>query len=307
MGNCFPGCTKRKESDSSSGGKKGVEGKQKAKRSKGNSTIDAFVTKSPSLTPKDDLTITSVASFNDDVSDVATKSKFLGEGSQPSGNLTVAGPALPILEKTESPGTEHDVSNTNAKIIVVQPSLTSENSSKENFPEEGVKRPITGSESSASLTPSSAVEETRCDDDLEELELGHDEKTSSTLPEPCGSVSPEIPGRRSHFKLLEFLKIRLDMAANNMEINRLLANVDRSLDRTSRTRELGFRRMREAQESLRAAQDMRKTEETRQAAQDIQEETYTDEEEAESEEAEEGDDGVDSPSPPPPIPRICWQ
>ena len=304
MGNCFSGCTKRKQSDSSSGRKKSVKGKQKAKRSKGNSTTDASVTKSPSLKPKDNLTITSVESFNN-VSDFATKSKFLGEGSQPTGNLTV--PALPILEKLESPGKEPGVSNTNAKIIVVQPSLTSENSSKENFPGEGVKRPITGSESNASLTPSSAVEETscRCDDVLEEQELGHGEITSSTLPEPRGSVSPEIPGRRSHFKLLEFLKIRLDMAANNMEINRLLANVDRALDRTSRTRELGFRRMREAQESLRAAQDMRKAEESRQAVQDIQEENNTDDEETENEEAEEGDDGVDSP--PPPIPRICWQ
>jgi len=290
MGNCFSGCTKRKQSDSSSGRKKSVKGKQKAKRSKGNSTTDASVTKSPSLTPKDNLTITSVESFNY-VSDFATKSKFLGEGSQPTGNLTVPGPALPILEKLKSPGTEPGVSNTNAKIIVVQPSLTSENSSKENFPGEGVKRPITGSESNASLTPSSAIEETRCDDDLEEQELGHDEITSSTLPEPRGSVSPEIPGRRSHFKLLEFLKIRLDMAANNMEINRLLANVDRALDRTSRTRELGFQRMRAAEESRRAAQDM-------------QEEDGIDGEDTESEEDEDINEGAETP---PPIPRVCWQ
>ena len=174
----------------------------------------------------------------------------------------------------------------------MRPSLTSENSSKETFAGEGVKRPITGSESNTSLTPSSAVEETRCDDDLEERELGHNEKRNSPLPEPRGSVSPKNPGRQSNFQLLEFLKIRLDMAANNMEINRLLANVDRALDRTSRTRELGFRRMREAQESLRAAQN-------------IKDETISDGEETESEKAEEGDDGVDTP--PPPIPRICWQ
>ena len=174
----------------------------------------------------------------------------------------------------------------------MRPSLTSENSSKETFPGEGVKRPITGSESNTSLTPSSAFEETRCDDDLEELELGNDETRNSPLPEPCGSVSPKNPGRRSNFQLLEFLKIRLDMAANNMEINRLLANVDRALDRTSRTRDLGFRRMREAQESLRAAKN-------------IKDETNTDGEETESENAEEGVDGVDTP--PPPIQRICWQ
>ena len=289
MGNCFSGCTKRKESDSSSRRKKSVEDRQRAKQSKGKLTTDASVT-NLSLTPKDNLTITSVESSNE-VGDVATKSDILGDGSQSTGNLTVTAHALPILEKPESPVTEPGVSNANARITVVQPSLTSENSSKETFPEEGVKRPITGSESNASLTPS-VVEETRCDDNLEELALGHDVKTSSTLPEPRGSVNPEIPGQRSHFQLLEFLKIRLDMAANNMEINRLLANVDRALDRTSRTRELGFRRMREAQESLRAAQD-------------IQEETNTDGEETESEEAKGGDDGVDTP--PPLIPRICWQ
>ena len=71
-------------------------------------------------------------------------------------------------------------------------------------------------------------------------------------------MSPENPGEGGHFfwQLLEFLKIPLDMAANNMEINRLLANVDSALDRRSRTRELGFRRMREAQESLPAAQNI---------------------------------------------------
>lgn len=176
--------------------------------------------------------------------------------------------------------------------MVVLTSLISENSSKESFPLEGVKRPITGSESSASLSPSSAVEETRCDDHLEELELDHDGKAHSPLPEPRVSVSPENPGWRGHFQLLEFLKIRIDMAANNLEINRLLDSVDRALARTSRTRELGFRRMHKTQESLRAAQN-------------IQEETNTDGEETESEKAEEGDDGVDTP--PPPIPRICWQ
>ena len=50
--------------------------------------------------------------------------------------------------------------------------------------------------------------------------------------------------------------------------------------------------MHEAQESLRAAQN-------------IQEETNTDRGETESERAEEGENGVDTP--PSPIPRICWQ
>ena len=63
--------------------------------------------------------------------------------------------------------------------------------------------------------------------------------------------------------------------------------------------------MREAKESLRAAQDMRKAEESRRAAQNIPEETSNDGEEPESEEANEGD--VEVNTPPPPIPRICWQ
>ena len=280
MGCCFSGYTKSKDSDSSLGRKNSVGGKHRAKPIIGDLTTKASGKNSPSLTQKDHLSITSVESSND-ISDVAKKSE--------------SARALPIPEKPESPHTEPGVSNVDPRVIVVQPSLTSENSSKETFPGERVKRPITGSESNASLTPSSAVEETTCDDDLEKIELGHEEETaSSTLPEPRGSVSPEVPGRRSHFQLLEFLKIRLDMAANNMEINRLLANVDRALDRTSRTRELGFRRMREAKESLRAAQGMRKAEESRRAAQNIQEETSIDGEEAED-------------TPPPPIPRICWQ
>ena len=291
MGNCFSDCTKSKDSDSSSGRKKSAGGKQIAKRRKKNLTAKASVKNSPSLIPKDHLSITSVES-SDDVGDAVTKSEFFAERSQSTGNLTVPGRALPILAKPERPGTEPGVSNADARIMVVRPSLTSENSSKETFAGEGVKRPITGSESNTSLAPSSAVEEARCVDDLEERELGHDEKRNSPLPAPRGSVSPKNPGRRSNFQLLEFLKIRLDMAANNMEINRLLANVDRALDRTSRTRELGFRRMREAQESLRAAQN-------------IKDETNSDGEETESEKAEEGDDGVDTP--PPPIPRICWQ
>lgn len=74
------------------------------------------------------------------------------------------------------------------------------------------------------------MEKTRCDDDLEVLELGNDKKTNSSLPEPRVSVSPENPGWSSHFQLLEFLKIRLDMAANNMEINRLLANEETNMN-----------------------------------------------------------------------------
>ena len=82
------------------------------------------------------------------------------------------------------------------------------------------------------------------------------------------------------------------MAANNIEINGLLTNVDRALGRTSRTRELGFQRMRAAEESRRAAQD-------------IQEEDNTHGEDTENDDGEESDDGGETP--PPPNPRVCWQ
>ena len=287
MGNCFTACTKSKDSDSSPGREKKARGKRRAKRAKSDINAKASRKNSPSLTPKDDLAITSVESSNE-VGNVATKSECLSEGRQSTEDLTVIGHALSILEKPESPGIEPGVSN--VKVIVVEPSTTSENSSKETFPGEGIKRPITGNETNASLLSSFGIEEPKCNDDLEVLDLN--EETSATVPPPRGSESPEIPERRGHFQLLEFLKIRLDMAANNMEINRLLANVDRALDRTSRTRELGFQRMRAAEESRRAAQD-------------IQEEDGTDGEETESEDGEGSDQGCDTP--PPPIPRICWQ
>lgn len=287
MGNCFTACIKSKDSDSSPGQEKKAGGKRTAKRAKSDINAKASRKNSPSLTPKDNLSITSVESSGE-VGNVGTNSECLSEGRQSIGDLTVIGHALPILEKPESLGIESGVSNT--RIIVVEPSATSENSSKETFPGEGIKRPITGSESNASSFSSVGVDEPKCNDDLEVI--GLDEETSATVPPPRESESPEIPERRGHFQLLEFLKIRLDMAANNMEINRLLANVDRALDRTSRTRELGFQRMRAAEESRRAAQD-------------IQEDDGTDGEETESEEGEESDQDCDTP--PPPIPRVCWQ
>lgn len=282
MGNCFTACTKSKD-DSSPGREKKAKGKRRAKRDKSDINAKASRENSPSSTPKDCLSITSVESSND-VGDAGTKTECLSEGRQSTEDLTVIGHALPIPEKPESPVIEPSVSNT--RTIVVESSATSENSSKETFPGEGIKRPITGNESS----PSFGAEEAKCNDDLEVIRL--DEETSATVPPPRESESPENPERRSYFQLLEFLKIRLDMAANNMEINRLLTNVDRALDRTSRTRELGFQRMRAAEESRRAAQDM-------------QEENDTDGEDTESEEGGESDEGAQTP--PPPIPRVCWQ
>lgn len=288
MGNCFSWCTKNKGSASSLGREKNAKAKRKVKR-KGSICIDK---NSSSLTPKDKLSVTSVES-SDEVrtAHADTKSECATEGSQTIVDLTVIGRAIPIRQKPPSPEMEPAASN--ARIIVVQPSATSENCSDETIHEE-VKRPITGSESNASLSLSSVVEQPAGNEELEEL--GHEEESSATLPQPRASVDQEVPVRSSHFQLLEFLKIRLDMAANNLEMNRLLANVDRALDRASRTRLLGFQRMRAAAEARRAAQE-------------IQEEAGTEEEETETEDGEEGDeeDDDEGDTPPPPIPRICWQ
>ena len=141
----------------------------------------------------------------------------------------------------------------NTRTIVVEPSATSENSSKETSLGEGVKRPITGNESNTSSLSSFGAEEPKCNDDLEVVYV--DEDTSARVPPPRESETNENP-------VLEFLKIRLDMAANNMEINRLSTNVDRALGRTSRTRELGFQRMCAAKESRRAAQGIQEEDDT---------------------------------------------
>ena len=288
MGNCFAACTKSKDSDSSPGREKKAKGKRRAKRGKSDIHVKASRKNSPSSTPKDSLSITLVKSSND-VGDVGTKTECFSEGHQSTEDLTVIGHALPILEKPESPVIEPGVSNT--RTIVVEPSATSDYSSKETFSGEGVKRPVTGDESTDNSSLSSlGTEEPKCNDDLEVVYL--DEETSASVPPPRESEVPENPERKSYFQLLDFLKIRLDMAANNMEINRLLTNVDRALDRTSRARELGFQRMR-------AAKELRRT------AQDIQEEDDTDQEDTENDEGEEDDEGGETP--PPPIPRVCWQ
>ncbi|KAL9978972.1 hypothetical protein ACROYT_G016559 [Oculina patagonica] len=286
MGNCFSGCTESDDSASSSGREKNAKGKRRFKLTTRNNA-KASRKNPPSSTPRDKLSITSVKSSNE-AGTVGTKSECLSDGRQSIEDLTVIGRALPIVEKPERPGIEPGASN--ARIIVVQPSATSENSSKETFPGEGIKRPITGSKSNASLSSLSSLEELECDDDLEELSL--DEESSSALEPPRVSEEPE---RSSYLQLLEFLKIRLDMAVNNMEIDKLIANVDCALDRAARTRELGFRRMRAAEEA-------------RLASRHIHEETGTassDEDETEDENDEESEEGGGTP--PPPIPRVCWQ
>lgn len=299
MGNCFSECTQNEGSSSSSGREKNAKGKRKGKRtgkkkSCGNKNSSE---NSPSLRRKNSLSITSVQSISD--GDTGEQSESTTEGNQGNMNLTVTGHAIPVLAKQSSPEIETTESNT--KIIVVKTFTTDENPSNDSIEIE-VRKPITSSESNVLLSHSPVVEQSTGNEELEEL--SNDEEARTSPPAPCPSGDQEGYAQNSHFQLLEFLKIRLDMAANNMEMNRLLSNVDRALDRAARSRKLGFKRMRAAAEPRRAARE-------------IQEETVIEEEETETEDSDESDesyegyndidDTLSSPSPPPPIPRICWQ
>ena len=310
MGNWFStcSCTKAKDSDFSlkqevSSAQENVlaqknlltHEKRKKKKKKGKRNNRSRKTKSSrSSEPKEKLSVESL-------SDASRKSQCLSEGIPSTVDLTLVGHAIPILQEPVTPDIDPGASN--AKIIVVEPSATSEHSSEETFPGGRFKRPITGSESNASLSSQAAVEKSNSNGEQEELE--HDQESGSPVSQPQASEDRDAPPERnSQFRLLELLKIRLDMAANNMEINRLMANVDRALERTARTRELGFRRILAAR-----ARVSRRVH----SAQESQEETA--DEDADGEET--GTDGEDTEgyfdndesceTPPPPPPRMCWQ
>lgn len=250
MGSWCSSCTKAKDSDCSLAQEKTLtqensltqeKGKKRKKKGKRNNRScknkASRKNKAPSvLTEK--LSITSVGS----TSNANAKSECLSDGNSSSVDLTVVGHAVPILQKPTTPVMEPG--NSNARIIVVQPPSTSAHSSEETFPGGHFKRPITGSESKASVSSQAGVEETQSND--QPRVPGHDEESGSVPSQP-----QEVPERSGQFQLLELLKIRLDMAANNMEINRLMANVERALDRTARARELGFRRILAARASRR--------------------------------------------------------
>ena len=230
----------------------------------------------------------------------------------------MVGQAIPILEKPITPKIE--LGGSNARVIAVQPSTTSEHSSEEAFQGGGLKRPMTGSESNASLSSPAGVKGAK--NSGENDSLGHDEETSNVAPRSQASKDRDVPVQSSHFQLLDLLRIRLDMAANNMEINRLLANVDRALDRTARIRELGFRRIMAARKSRRVHPVIDVKENTRSNGKEAYadgEETGTNEEESVIDGEESGSDGHEtdgddesdefegSEIPPPLRPRICWQ
>ena len=310
MGNWLCACTKAKDSDSdcslaqeksltqekSSTKKKKNKRKKKEKRDSRSRKNKASRKNSEPSAPKEKISITTVESLTN----TGSKSECLNEGRPSPVDLTVVGHALPIRQKTVTPEIKHGDSN--ATVIVVQPSATSEHSSEETFPGGRLKRPITGSESNPSLSSPARVEVSR----------------SNSVP--------------------EVLRIRLDMAANNMEINRLMANVERALDRTSRIRELGVRRILAARASRRvhaALEDDGANGEESGANEDDNDTdgeevaidadyTYADEEDTGTEgeesfadgeetgtDGEETEEDIDSDegseTPPPLRPRICWQ
>ena len=256
---------------------------------------------------------------------VKVKSATISQVAPPISGFTVFGHAMPIRQKTTTLEKECKISK--SKNVVSQANVTTEHSSDETLPDGRLKRPITGSQSNVSLPSKAGVEELpngqpKLLNDDEESESASASPTTATLQRE-GSVPS------SHFQLLDILKVRLDMAINNMEINRLMANVQRALDRSSRTRELGFQRIRAARNSRRVYP----------VEDDIRSETVVDEEEFEEVVDEEddfadgeetGEDTVtdgeeltgfdedteedscsneesETPPPPPVKPKICWQ
>ena len=313
MGSWCSSCTKTKDSDCSLAKEKTLTqensltqetGKKRKKKGKRNNhrckTKASRKNKAPSvLTEK--LSITSVGSTNN----ANAKSECLSDRISSSVNLTVVGHAVPILQKPTTP--EREPGNSDARIIVIQPPSTSAHSSEETFPGGRFKRPITGSESKASVSSQAEVEEPQ--NNGQPRVPGHDEESGSVPSQP-----QEVPGRSGQFQLLELLKIRLDMAANNMEINRLMANVERALDRTARARELGFRRILAVRASRRVQPSSEVQEDSavyEQEGGNDDDEKFTDGKERidyyEEETEEDNYSDEESETPLPLRPRICWQ
>ena len=318
MGTLFSSCAKGKDSECSLPNLKEGSLKREAKtktKKKGRSCKSKSSRKNLETSKtRDKLSLTSMESFGN----VSTSGECLGKGLQTTVDLTVVGQAVPIPEKPMTPKIE--LGGSNARVIAVQPSTTSEHSSEETFQCGGLKRPMTGSESNASLSSPAGVEGAKNSGDNDSL--GHDEESSNVAPRSQASEDQDVPVRSSHFQLLDLLRIRLDMAANNMEINRLLANVDRALDRTARIRELGFRRIMAARKSRRVHSVIDVKENTRSNGEEAYadgDETGTDEEESviegeksgsgghETDGDDESDEFEGSEIPPPLRPRICWQ
>ena len=313
MGTLFSSCTKANDRECSSSQEETLAKEKRTRRKKKEKSSKTRKSLRTSEA-KDKLSLTSVKSC----SSACRKSKSsLSKRAQSTVDLTVIGRAIPILEAPIT--TEFEPRASNTQVIRVQPNNTSDYSSEESSQCTGLKKPLTGTETSASLLTPPVVEASHCESFIDPV--CHGEESNKSVPTGQISKEQETPARSSHSQLLELLRIRLDMAANNMEINRLMTNVDRALDRTTRALELGFRRIMAARKSRRIHalsqfQEQSTAMEEEMDYNEDEEETGTTGEESCGEdddssaefETEGGDESDEEGEIRPPLrPRICWQ
>ena len=334
MGNWFSSCACGKTNDSTcsflqekSRGqnsslmatKKGSKGKNKNPKNQFGKIEESRTDKAPTVL-QEKLSLSSIQS-NENVN---VKSATISQAVPPASGFTVFGHAMPIRQKIAT--LEIECKGSKSKSVAPQPNVTTELSSDETLPDGRLKKPITGSQSNVSFSSKAGVEE---------FPNGHPKVPNNVEESGSASASPskaslerEGSAPSSHFQLLNILKVRLDMAINNMEINRLMGNVERALDRSSRTRELGFQRIRAARTSRRVYpvdDDVRS--ETVVDGEEFEEvvdeeDDFADEDETEDDtvtdgkelrdydEDTEGDScsNEENETPPPPVkPKICWQ
>ena len=334
MGNWFSSCACGKTTDSTcsflqekSRGqnsslmttKIGSKGKNRNPKNQFGKTKGSRTDKAPTVL-QEKLSLSSIQS-NENVN---VKSATISQAVPPGSGFTVSGHAMPIRQKAAK--LEIECKGSKSKGVAPQPNVRTELSSDETLPDGRLKKPITGSQSNVSLSSNEGVQEFL---NGQPKVPNNDEESGSASASPSkASLEREGSAPSSHFQLLDILKVRLDMAINNMEINRLMGNVEKALDRSSRTRELGFQRIRAARTSRRVYP----------VDDDVRSETVVDEEKFEEVVDEEdhfadgeetGDDTVtdgeelrdydedteedscsneENETPPPPVkPKICWQ
>lgn len=313
MGTLFSSCTKANDRGCSSSQEETLAREKRTRRKKKEKSPKTRKSLRTSEA-KDKLFVTSVKSC----SSARRKSKSsLSERAQSTVDLTVIGRAIPILEAPIT--TEFEPRASNTQVIRVQPNNTVDYSSEEFSQCTGLKKPLTGTETSASLSTPPVVEASHSESYNDPV--CHGEESNKSVPTGQKSKEQQTPAQSSHSQLLELLRIRLDMAANNMEINRLMTNVDRALDRTTRALELGFRRIMAARKSTRihalsqfqeqssAMEEETDYNEDEEETGTTGEETCGEDDESSAEfETEGGDESDEEGEIRPPLrPRICWQ
>lgn len=314
MGTLFSSCTKANDRERWSSQEETLVKERRMRRKKKEKSPKTRKSLQTSEA-KDKLSVSSVKSC----SSACRKSKSsLGQRAQSTVDLTVIGRAIPILQAPITTEFEPRVSNT--QVIRVQPNNTSDciYSSEGSSQCTGLKKPLTGTETSVSLLTPPVVEASHSESYNDPI--CYSEESNKTAPSGQKSKEQETPPRSSHSQLLELLRIRLDMAANNMEINRLMTNVDRALGRTTRALELGFRRIMAARKSRRihALSEIQEQSSAVEEETDYNEdeetgtkgdETFGQDDEQSSEfETEGGDESEEEGEIRPPLgPRICWQ